>query len=352
MRLTLLILSFILIPYVSSAARVIEHPSRQYVLLADQEVPGTNHKASELLDENTVPPEVHSFEFIREAGDQSIEAAFRLNQFYFAFGSISLTHEHDCMHHEFSHPICTRQVEFCWTDYESRCGYEWEYICRYINGKRYCRYEEVYRCRQYPIRRCIWRDEPLSYFETHTHQGNLPHFDSQQSYGVRVVFPSNAPLSGNRTEKFTVEFNGNTPTIRFDNVAYFYFIDKVEQAPAGVTFWLSATSREELSRPSNVSLSLNYNTPDWSWRVEDLIYGIGGVTTSYHLVVQSCFLLFCDKVVDHNVTSPFELFTHPLNNTKTWSIQLDIERSGKFLPTPIRFYHRYEYKNGVFREIS
>ncbi|OGQ34737.1 MAG: hypothetical protein A3F16_00015 [Deltaproteobacteria bacterium RIFCSPHIGHO2_12_FULL_43_9] len=349
MRLASLILSLVLIPSITYAYRVIEHPSRQFVLLEDRIVPGTDHKASELLDEKNVPDEVHSVELIREAGDQSIDATLRLNNFYFAAGDARHSHTHGCMHHEYPHQQCTERSEFCWTDYEDRCGYEWEYICRYYNGQRYCRYEQVYRCRRYPVRRCIWQDIPVTYYELHSHQGELPFFSTQTSYPVKVIFPNNAPLAGNRTERFTVEFDGENPTIRFDHVAYFYSVDRIEVGDVTTVIWLKATSRQELMDPNNITFTLDDKGSEWSWIVEDQIYGVADVKTTYHLKAESCFLVVCDKPIEHYVYAPFELFTPPLRNNAVWSVTLEIERSGKFLPTPLKFNFKYEYKDGGLR---
>lgn len=349
MRLASLIFSILFIPSLSHAYRIIEHPSREFVLLEDVLVPGTDHKASELLDDKNVPDEVHSLELIREAQDLFIDAVFKLNNFYFAHGQANHSHLHSCTHHEYPHQQCTERSEFCWTDYEDRCGYEWEYICRYYNGQRYCRYEQVYRCRRYPVRRCIWQDVPANYYELHMHRGEMPLFSTQSSYSLHLIFPQNAPLTGNRTERFTVEFDGTVPTVKFDHTSFLYSVDRYTVTNADVTIWLNATSRDELLDPTNVNLSLDDNGSEWSWVVEDQLYGIDNIRTTYHLKAESCFLLFCDKPIDHYAYAPFELFTPPLRSNAAWTVLFEVERSGRFLPTPLKFSFRYEYKDGELK---
>jgi hypothetical protein len=349
MRNFIIFLSILLIPSYSFAFRVIEHSSRNFVLLDDHVVPGTNHKASELLDYNTVPNEVHTLELIREAGDTFINATWKLNTFYFAQAEVSHEHAHECRHHDYGHQQCSERQEFCWTDYEQRCGYEWEYRCHYYNGKRICRYEQVYRCYRYPVRRCIWQDVPITYYERHSHSGELPHFNYQISIPVKVIFPANAPLSGNRTERFTVEFDGETPTIRFENIAYFYTVDRIEEGDATYFIFLRATNYDEIADPENVSLTLGDSGVQWSWVVADDAYGLSNVASSYHLKVENCFLVICDKQIDHYAIAPFEIFSSPLRGNAVWSVVLDVERRSKFFNTPIKISHRYEYRDGELK---
>src|SRR3990167_436157 len=344
-RIVVLFAPFLLFPSIAFSYDIIEHPSNFYVLLQNTQVPGTGHTADELLGDQYIPPEINSFEAIREPGDQVIYAAFKLNHFTFENGEARHEHSYQCRHHEYPHFECTTKTEFCWTEYETRCGYEYEYVCSWYNGQQYCRWEPVYRCRQYPVRRCMWTDTPVQYFEDHIHRGNLPFFDSQESIPVTIYFPSNAPLTGSRTETFSLKHDGKKAEIKFDQTAYFYSVERMETTTQGISIWLKAFSREELMDPRKVTLKVDRGAT-WSWKADDLLYGAKGISTSYHLKVESCFLLFCDKPINHYSFSPFELFQPPLKDGAMWNILLEVERNGSLIGSPIRFSHSYQYKDG------